>query len=1057
MSLFFSLISSGQGIIPDRPNIPLPLPTPPISVKLPEQESLQPIEVAEADITAEINGVLAETVVTLKFFNPNARVLEGELSFPLPSEAFVAGYALDVNGRLVDGVIVEKEKARVVFDEITRQGIDPGLVEQSGGNTFKTKLYPLPARGTRTVQIRYVSQVAMTEEKGNPKAYYIQPLRFPNKLERFRLKVDVAAPLQPPKVEGGSLANLEFTNWRTMYTATTELKDIELTEDLYVAIMTRPEESLAVQTQPREGRHFAWHRLLDLSALASASTVKESTPVVLWDASLSRDKSEHDAELAFLKAALAKAEKITLIVFRNVPETSVEFTSVDELVKTLETVVYDGGTCLSAALAMVPKGAEVFLFCDGLDTLSAAGPLFDPSSFRLSAFFADKDQNAPFLRGLATKSGGICADLRTTSIQDALRLWAAPSVVVTRVEADGTELTDAFAWRLDGNRLAVAGPLADGAKNLAITVTCGNQSQTFQPAIADEDTLPDGRALRTFYGQLKIAQLIADGADEEALTAAGKKYQLVTPTTSLMVLDSLAQYLRYRIRPPESLSEMRAQYDAQVGEKSEDEKQGFQLTPNSPEAVISMWTALVAWHKKDFPRKNTAEPKHSTTNHDEPLDDELLDEGGAVPEEDGVGAGDVPLRARAAGFNAVQMEAAAFGVLADGAEMRSLPDRESSDNAVAPRSTAKTTLQAWNSNAPYLEALKHAGDHAYEAYLKERSDYMTSPGFYMDCADALAEAGQRDLALRVLTNLAEIELENKQLMRILGYKLRFLGELAQAETVFRRVVKLAPEEPQSYRDLALTLDEEEKFQEAVDVMMTLVKYRFDSRFPEIEAIALTEINRMVARAERKGIAIKDFDAKYRHLVDTDIRIVMNWDADMMDIDLWTTDPFHVKCYYGYRLTPTGGRNSCDFTQGYGPEEFMIRDAIKGKYTIQAHYYASHSQKVLGPVTVYVEVFTNFGRLDEKREVLTFRLNGNKDVVTIGAIDHDGTNRPPRHDAPFDYQVRKGDTLSSIAREQLGDEGRVKDILALNPELTADGKLTVGLIIKLPPTTEKGEE
>ena len=455
MSLFFSLAAVAQ----ETPRTVLPEPPmPPISVKLPAQEPLQPIEITEADITAEVNGVLAETVITMKFFNPNARILEGELSFPLPSEAFVAGYALDVNGRMVDGVIVEKEKARVVFDEITRQGIDPGLVEQSGGNTFKTKLYPLPAHGTRTVQIRYVSQITMTEEDGNQRAYYVQPLRFPNKLQSFRLKLDVAAALQPPKVEGGSLANLEFTNWRTMYTASTELQDIELTEDLHVAIMTRPEESLAVQTQPGEGRHFAWHRLLDLSALASASTVEAATPVVLWDASLSRDKSEHDAELAFLRAALAQAEKVTLIVFRNVPEAPVEFTSVDELVKALETVVYDGGTCLAAALAAVPKGAEAFLFCDGLDTLSASGPLFDPSAFRLSAFFADKDQNAAFLRGLATKSGGICADLRTTSVQDALRLLASPAVVVTRVEADGTELADAFAWRLDGNRLAVAGP-----------------------------------------------------------------------------------------------------------------------------------------------------------------------------------------------------------------------------------------------------------------------------------------------------------------------------------------------------------------------------------------------------------------------------------------------------------------------------------------------------------------------------------------------------------------------------------------------------------------------
>ena len=210
-----------------------------------------------------------------------------------------------------------------------------------------------------------------------------------------------------------------------------------------------------------------------------------------------------------------------------------------------------------------------------------------------------------------------------------------------------------------------------------------------------------------------------------------------------------------------------------------------------------------------------------------------------------------------------------------------------------------------------------------------------------------------------------------------------------------------------------------------------------------------EINRIIARAERKGIAIKNVDEKYRHLVDTDIRIVMNWDADMMDIDLWTTDPFGVKCYYGYRLTATGGHNSCDFTQGYGPEEFMIRDAIKGKYTIEANYYGSHSQKVLGPVTVYTEVYTNYGRPDEKREVLTFRLAANKEVVKIGTVEHDGTIHPRHHDAPFDYQVRKGDTLASIARDQLGDETRVKDILELNPGLTANGKLKVGTIIRLP--------
>ena len=370
------------------------------------------------------------------------------------------------------------------------------------------------------------------------------------------------------------------------------------------------------------------------------------------------------------------------------------------------------------------------------------------------------------------------------------------------------------------------------------------------------------------------------------------------------------------------------------------------------------------------------------------------------------------------------------------------------DAAAAP-AAARTTLQAWNSNAPYLAALTAEPDRAYEAYLAQRKDYASSPGFYMDCADALAKLGHQALALRVLTNLAEIELENKALLRILGYQLRFRGELETAEAIFRKVVAIAEEEPQSYRDLALTLDDEEKFQEAVDAMMTIVNFKFDSRFPEIEAIALTEINRIIARAERKGVKIQNVDEKYRHLVDTDIRIVLNWDADMMDIDLWTTDPHGVKCYYGYRLTPSGGRNSCDFTQGYGPEEFMVRDALKGEYKIEANYYGSHSQKVLGAVTLYTEVYTNYGRPNEKREVLTCRLNQNKEVVLIGTIDHDGTVRP-RRTAPFDYQVKKGDTLESIAREQLGDAALAPEILKSNPQITDPDHLRVGTILHLVP-------
>ena len=108
---------NNKNIIP-RPPIPIPRPPiiiEPIVIKLPPEVQAQPIEVKDADIRAAVNGVHAETTMTLTFFNPNSRILEGELYFPLPTDATVSGYALDINGQLVDGVIVEKEKAGVVF------------------------------------------------------------------------------------------------------------------------------------------------------------------------------------------------------------------------------------------------------------------------------------------------------------------------------------------------------------------------------------------------------------------------------------------------------------------------------------------------------------------------------------------------------------------------------------------------------------------------------------------------------------------------------------------------------------------------------------------------------------------------------------------------------------------------------------------------------------------------------------------------------------------------------------------------------------------------------
>jgi len=99
------------------------------------------------------------TISSPTFANPYDRVLHGDLYFPLSEGATISGCALDIDGKLIDGVAVEKHKGREVFEQIVRQNIDPGLIEWTKGNNFKTRVFPIPAKGTRTIRVRYVTEL----------------------------------------------------------------------------------------------------------------------------------------------------------------------------------------------------------------------------------------------------------------------------------------------------------------------------------------------------------------------------------------------------------------------------------------------------------------------------------------------------------------------------------------------------------------------------------------------------------------------------------------------------------------------------------------------------------------------------------------------------------------------------------------------------------------------------------------------------------------------------------------------------------------------------------
>lgn len=941
----------------------------------------RPLTIAAAKTHVVIRGFIAQTTTTLTFTNSLDRVLEGQLIFPLPEGSTVSGYALDIGGQLIDAVAVEKDRARITFESEVRKGIDPGLVEWVGGNNFRTRVWPIPAKGSRTIQVRYVSKLISTAQG----SIYQLPLRYPEPVKDFELTVEVVRGSSLPKTQAGELANFRFEHWEDRYVASTHLENAELHEDLRITIPGSAEaadQQVLVEPDTQGQYYFV---IADLpKAPPAARRPNPKRIVVLWDASLSRANANTDRDLTLLRAHLEQLGEIQvdLHVFRHVAQKSRTFAVRDgdtsALGKYLKTVLYDGATSFDQVrfdrftqqTEGGPANGYYLLFTDGRNTLGTTLP----EKFDAPVFVINGDSKADHhrLKYLAHSSGGVYLNLAQLTDEQALWSLGRQPYALTKVEYDATAITDVYpsgSQPVDG-RVVVAGRLLAKQATITLRYSDGQQASI---TMSRSDTADTG-LVPQLWAQMKVDELaVFPEKNHEDLLTLGKRYGLVTPATSLLVLERVQQYVEYRIVPPRSRPEIYREYFEAVEELM---AEATLSREEQIEHVAAMWEERVAWWDTTFKYPNDfrydEEPDDS---HEEGLlmfdpvvelamPMRSVEEAQLVPPPgppDATGGGSI------------------FGDPSDESDRL---DLEYADD----QPTISIDIKPWEPDTPYLKAIKNASDDdAYKIYLRHRKEYFTSPSFYLDCADFFFSAGRADTAVRVLTSVLELELESPALLRIVAHRLDQAGEIDIALIVFERVLHLRPEEPQSYRDLALVLAKRSDYQRAIEMLEQVVMGQWDERFPDIEVIALMELNGLLTSVGAAQDLTVSLDPRLRKRLDVDVRIVLTWDTDLTDIDLWVIEPSGEQCYYGHNRTTIGGLLSADNTGGYGPEEYAIRKAMAGEYAIKAHFFGSGQQTLAGPTTVQATIITNFGWPNEERRSLTFRLTEPNDVVEIGRV------------------------------------------------------------------------
>jgi Ca-activated chloride channel homolog len=944
-----------------------PFPPPRIEVRVPDIGLMQ---TREMSVIARVDGLHAVVETTLVFHNPNARMLEGELIFPLPDGAAVCGYALDIGGVLVDGVVVTKERARVAFETETRRNVDPGLVEHVQGNLYRTRIYPLPAKGERRIRLTYTTPLA-TAPNGDAALLLPMPRE---EISKLKVTIEVAAP-DGAVPEVGGLGDERFEKAERIWRVESSSEKTTPGEDVLVALPKLPKSFHRIE---REGdtHHFMITTVAPAAQPGSAAPGKIH---VLWDASGSRAGADLTKEFSLLKQT--KATGYLLTVFRDMPETAREFATVDELIAALKEVPYDGGTDI-AALRDLPAAAHTLLFTDGLDTLSGKS-----LEFGGVAPIAIVSQTVANREALRQACAGALIDLQTT---DPAAAWAeieSPSPRVTGVKGTGIANVQGIGKPAHG-RIHLLGELTEPEASVRIVYADGTESEPFALRRADAS---EGRILATAWAAARVNQL-APRAEEfgDELLALGRSHGLVSPATSLIVLETLDQWVRHKIEPPASLPDMRRQWQqAMKGSANQNEP------TQRLESIVGLWKQRVEWWKTDFSKAKAQPQRKKGEGRDDPRDAtraellESVDSAFSAPPAPSAAADPF-----SSGDESPALQRRASGGGGFGGGMAAKKPDDSDDSA-----TASIEIKPWSPDTPYLKVIRAAKDgQRYAAYLSEREKFAQSPAFFLDCAEQFYQDGDKALARRILTNLAELRIEDTGLLRVLAWRLQQAGELDFATVILRRVAKLRPEEPQSFRDLALALSDRGRatkskadLEEAMGLFLKVALGTWGRHGESIPLFALEEMNGLIAWVKRQDWAeggkpvIPEYDKRLHDNLDTDIRIVMSWDADATDMDLHVMEPGGEEASYSHNRTARGGLVSQDITDGYGPEEYLIRKAPTGKYAIRTNYFGSRQQTVVGPATVTATVFTNWGRANEERRVITIRLDKEKENIDIGTI------------------------------------------------------------------------
>ncbi len=564
-------------------------------VNLPDGRN-EPLTVGYHKVSVEIRDQIARTTIEQSFVNHTASRLEGVFHFPLPPDASISGFGMWIGNDLIEADVVEKQRAREIYETILREKRDPALLEWTGGNIFKARVFPIEASSEKRIKIVYTQVLPLRANRYRYSYCLRSELLRTTPLRDLSLKVTVNSELSLKSVHCPTHTT---RTQQTAHSAQVEFaaQEYSPTRDFEVVCEVDSRQADVVVVPHRRGEDGYF--LIQLTPPASdgnwqRDVLPDGKPlnvVLLCDTSASMDSEKRKQQSDFVSAILASLssdDRFLLggtdvaTIWASPEPMAVNAANIAAATKFLADRTSLGWTNLDRAfeeaLAKAPANSHVIYVGDGI--VSAGNT--DPAAFvkRLSVLFGKSisaesrrtlhavtvgnSNESVVLKGIANVGGGSVRAItgEQTAQTTALELLteiAQPGLRDLNIEFRGLKVAAVYPERLPNiaagtQQILVGRYLPEGKDQqgeIVITGKRGSDVVRYAAKLNLKDAEQGNSFIPRLWARAHLDLLLSQGASQtiqDDIIRLSEEFHIITPYTSLLVLETDADRERFGVQ-----------------------------------------------------------------------------------------------------------------------------------------------------------------------------------------------------------------------------------------------------------------------------------------------------------------------------------------------------------------------------------------------------------------------------------------------------------------------------------------------------------------------------